>query len=71
MLDARAKGCDFDACNLATGLMSARGHSRRINETAGMSARHQIAAVSLRCSELALRKTGLSRCKKDWETGQT
>jgi hypothetical protein len=34
---------------------SAQGQSRRINDPAVMSARPQIAAVSLLCSELALR----------------
>ena len=36
-------------------LMAGSGQLRRINDSAGMSARPQIAAVSLRCSELALR----------------
>jgi hypothetical protein len=49
-------------CIILCGRESGVGQSRRINDTAGMSARLQIAAVSLRCSELALRATsGLPR----------
>ena len=44
-----------NTCNSCFERESGPGHSRRINDTAGMSARLQIAAVLLRRSELALR----------------
>ena len=43
---ARAKGCGFEVCNLATGPMSARRQPRRFDEATRMSALRLIAAES-------------------------